>query len=103
MTTDGRDGRLEGRMREARLYFERHHANAAPDAGFVARVASRLTNDPAVALGWAAMRLLPASLLLVAILGYVSLRMIGASQTAPAAGNDDDVIAWVLASDEAGR
>ena len=104
--TDGCGDKLEQRLREARLYFEHHHANAAPDAGFATRVAARLTSDPTETLGWAAVKLLPASLLLVAILGYVSLRMGAHSQTAtaaPASGGDDDVIAWVLASDEGGR
>jgi len=94
---------LDGRIREARRYFEQHHANAVPDAGFAARVAARLTRDPAETLGWAAMRLLPASVLLAAVLGYVSLRMIGAGESAPVPGSDDDVIAWVLAGQEAGR
>ncbi|MBI3450211.1 MAG: hypothetical protein HY049_15005 [Acidobacteria bacterium] len=102
MTTAGRE-RLDERTREARLYFQRHHANAVPDAGFVARVTARLTPDPAGTLGWAAMRLLPASLLLALVLGYVSVRTTGSGDAPTVRAGDDDVIAWVLEGREAGR
>jgi len=101
--TTGRRERLDERMREARLYFQSHHAHAVPDAGFAARVAARLAPDPAGTLGWAAMRLLPASLLLALVLGYVSVRKASANETVQTPPADDDVIAWVLDGREAGR
>jgi hypothetical protein len=96
-------GREEDRARQAAIYFERHHANVQPDAGFAGRVAARLQRDPAELLGWAALRLLPISILLALVLGWASIRTspvqdAGANQT-----GDQDVIAWILDGRETSR
>lgn len=101
--TISRDDRLSGRMREARSWFERHHAQIEPDTGFASRVAARLTSDSTGMLGWAALRLLPASLLLVLVLGYLSVKVTGPTETAAAQSGDNDVIAWVLDGQEGAR
>ena len=71
----GRDGEradeVARRMEQARLFFRRHHANIEPDVDFPRRVAARLRPEPVHALGTAAARLLPASLVLVLILAGV--------------------------------
>jgi len=91
------------RLRQARLYFERHHANVEPDAGFADRVTSRLRSDPTEVLGWAALRLLPASVLLALVLGWASFRTEAWKETSVRQGADEDVIAWVLDGREATR
>lgn len=58
-----------GAVREG---LRRHHAGATPDPSFAGRVSSRLrTNEPVELLGWAAMRLLPLSLIAALILGWM--------------------------------
>jgi hypothetical protein len=91
------------RLRQARLYFERHHANVEPDAGFAGRVASRLSRGRAEMLGWAALRLLPVSLLIAIVLGWTSLRTEAWKEASVRQVADEDVIAWILDGGEGAR
>ena len=95
--------RDEERLLQARLLLQRHHANVEPDAGFADRVAARLKRDPAEMLGWAALRLLPASLLLALVLGWVSFRVAARQEAGGTQGADEDVLAWVLDNGERAR
>lgn len=83
----------------AREGLRRHRHDHAPDPSFSARVLAALPprreRDAADALGWAALRLLPATLALLAILGGWSL--VGAPE--PAAVQEtgtQDLLAWVV-------
>ena len=58
------------RRQRVRTLLAGHHLAVEPDAGFAARVVSRL-EQPAP-LAWAALRLLPAALAMALVLGIVS-------------------------------
>lgn len=72
-------------------------SDAAPDAGFAARVVARLPAAPDVARArftWAAVRLLPAAAaLLLVLLGW---SVLGTAAESVAAGDDADVLSWIL-------
>lgn len=77
-----------------------HHAGVEPDAGFALRVRARLGGQPTELLGWAALRLLPATLAVVLVLAWFASRgtAVGGAVVAGAGPDgDDDVLAWVLA------
>lgn len=71
-----------------------HHTPVAPPAGFASRVRGRLHRDEDP-IGWAALRLLPATLGLILLLSWLNLRA-----TEPAADEITDpttaVLTWVL-------
>ena len=98
-TSDERQARerLEARLDLARDYFRQHHARVEPDLEFADRVVRRLRREPAEVLGWAAMRLLPATLALAALLAWFAFEpsAMGESVEQPAAPSDD-LISWVL-------
>jgi hypothetical protein len=53
--------------------LRRHHAGAMPDASFAHRVGSRLRADqPVEVLGWAALKLLPLSLVVALALAWLA-------------------------------
>lgn len=92
---------------DARAWLRAHRSDAVPDAGFAARVASRLERRPEDELGPAALRLLPAALALTAAVGAVAVvRALDApattaeaatdTGTAEAAAPTEDLLAWVL-------
>ena len=99
ISASGREGSapgIEARLERAREYFQRHHAGIEPDAGFADRLAIRLRRDPTQMLGWAALRLLPASLILVVVLAWFAAHS-GAQQTSDSSqSTDDDVLTWLL-------
>ena len=67
----------EERLEAVRAHLREHHAGIEPDAGFAARVASRLRRRSAgEAFAWAALRLLPASLAVLAALAWISLQLV---------------------------
>lgn len=87
--------RLAARLGQVQRDLERHHAGLEPEPGFAARVVSRLPR-PTEVLGWAAVRLLPATVALVLVLtGWCWL-----AAPSPSALLDDspsdDLLAWVL-------
>jgi len=89
--------RFAERLQAARRFFKEHHGNVAPDAAFAARVAARLNGGPAEMLGWAASRLLPATLALLLVLAWFAFRaepvqQIANEEMAPT----DDLLSWVL-------
>jgi len=91
--------RFAARLAAAREALRGHHANVEPDAGFAARVAVRLRRDPAVDLGNAALRLLPVTLMLLAVLAWIAFR----SEPLPADSSSEDVLGWVVADSTGGR
>lgn len=79
--------------------LQQHHARITPDGSFVARVRERMDPAPRNAgLGWAALRLLPLSLVLLAVLVWFSVDRNGG----PAATEEswvsalDDPLTWVV-------
>jgi len=73
-----------------------HHANVDPDAGFAARVAGGVRNDPADVLGWAAVRLLPATLVLLAALAWIAFRTTATPADLLTESPTDDLLTWVV-------
>lgn len=87
------------RLDLARSVLADHGVVVEPDAGFAARVASRI-GRPSDVLGWAAMRMLPAAMALVIALGAVAnLSPPGDVSSASAEPSDvsdaDDVLLWI--------
>lgn len=72
-----------------------HHARAEPDPAFAARVASRLPAPPPM-LGWAALRLLPATLALAIVLSAWAWIGNASSSDLVAMSPTDDLLSWVL-------
>ncbi|MDH3403246.1 MAG: hypothetical protein OES32_10465 [Acidobacteriota bacterium] len=71
-----------------------HHAGLRPPAGFAAGVRARLPSGDGL-IGWAALRLLPATLVLVLLLSWLNLRQ----EESVAAASEDPiaaVVGWVL-------
>ena len=89
-------GRFADRLRIARQVLEEHHVNVEPDAAFAARVAARLPQGPAEILGWAAARLIPATLALALVLGWFALRAEPTPAVAEETVPTDDLVSWVL-------
>jgi len=97
------NGTLEERLERARAYFRDHHAGVEPDAGFADRVTARLDHTSSELLGWAAWRLLPATVVLTALLLFLSLRADAPSPTVALQDTaDDDLLTWVLEEPENG-
>jgi len=88
--------RFASRLDAVREALAGHRANVEPDAGFAARVAGRLRSDPADVLGWAAIRLLPATLVLLAALAWIAFRTTSTPSDLLAESPTDDLLTWVV-------
>ena len=97
--------RFARRMEAVRLELRRPQAALEPDASFSARVLGRLPGQPAPPatelLGWAALRLLPLTLMLALLLGGWSL-FSGPAPEALLTSVDQDPIAWILGEETGG-
>jgi hypothetical protein len=89
-------GRFSERLRIARRALAEHRVDVEPDAAFASRVAARLPQGPAEILGWAAARLIPATLALALVLGWLALRAEPAQVVAEETAPTDDLVSWVL-------
>ena len=87
--------RYARRLSAARTLLQEHHGGIEPDAAFAGRVAARLRTEPVDLLGQAALRLLPACLVLVLVLGWFALRTAPTPETTVVAPTDD-LLTWVL-------
>lgn len=90
--------RFASRLAAVRDGLRSRHADVAPDAAFVARVRARLDADATGdALGRAALRLLPVSLALLAVLVWATLDA-GSATTGEDAWISpvDDTLQWVV-------
>jgi hypothetical protein len=94
---------LQDRLEQARLYFRRHHAGVEPDAGFAGRVAARLDRPAAEILGWAAGKLLPATLALVLVLAWFALRSVSGPEPTASSSPADDPVGWILNETESSQ
>jgi predicted anti-sigma-YlaC factor YlaD len=88
--------RYAGRMRVARELFREHHGDIEPDAHFAARIAARLSSEPASRLGWAAVRLLPATISLLLVLAWVSWQVTPNPASLFDESPTDNLLTWVL-------
>jgi predicted anti-sigma-YlaC factor YlaD len=96
--------RYAGRLQAARQYFEAHHGGVQPDGAFVARVSQRLKGGPAAALGWAAWRLLPATLALALVLAWFAFQTAPSpTQASESLAPTEDLIGWLLEQPENGQ
>ena len=94
---------------ECAAFAERHRlavellaerrAEVEPDAGFAARVLTALP-EPEDALGWAALKILPASLALALVLVGWTLWQTQSPASLVQESPSDDVLAWVLENGE---
>lgn len=87
--------RLAARLETARQLFLGHRSDFTPDAGFAARVGEQLPIDREDSLSWAAVRVLPVTLALLAVLVWFSWSAPGPSlelTTSPT----DDLLSWVI-------
>ncbi len=90
------------RLEVARQLFAAHQCTLEPDAGFVSRVVTRVPQDPIDVMGWAAARLLPATLLLVLILAWFALNTAPViTDVAEVQAPTDDLLGWV--TDQSGN
>jgi hypothetical protein len=88
--------RFAGRMRIARELFREHHGNVEPDAHFAGRIAARLRDQPTTRLGWAAVRMLPATVALLLVLAWVSWQATPDPASLFEESPTDDLLTWVL-------
>jgi len=96
-------GRYRERSEAARDWFRQHQAEVEPNAGFAARVAARIDERPVDVLGWAAVRLLPATLVLVVVLGWLASGRSPDFASIDAGDSGDDLLTWVLDGSEVER
>jgi hypothetical protein len=82
----------------ARELFSDHHAGAEPDAGFAARVVAALPDSTSEVLGWAAIRLLPATLALALVLTLWALVVTPSPTSLVNQSADEDLWSWILSS-----
>jgi hypothetical protein len=71
-----------------------HRTTVVPPAGFADRVRARLPRNDDL-LGWAALRVLPATLVLIALLSWLNLRGVETVEI-EAVDPTDAVLSWVL-------
>jgi predicted anti-sigma-YlaC factor YlaD len=89
--------RYAERMESARAILRDHRAEVEPDPGFAVRVAARLQEPPSEMLGWAAQRLLPATLALLLVLAWFAFSATPDSvQTSTEPAPTEDLFTWVL-------
>ncbi len=79
-----------------RRYLRQRHAKVEPDPAFAERVLARLARRPAELMGLAALRLLPATLALVMVLAWLSIRAGADSQPTAPQTTGDDMIGWLI-------
>ena len=87
--------RYAARIGIARQLFREHHGNVEPDERFADRVAARLHVQPASTLGWAAVRILPATFALLLILAWLSWQAPDSASSFLASPTEDP-LGWVL-------
>ena len=102
---DGLDAHLAGcsgcrdyaaRVRTAQRMFREHHGDVLPDAGFAARVVSRLPDPASEMLGWAALRLIPATLVLALVLAWFALDTTATTIVEETTAPTDDLVSWIV-------
>lgn len=90
--------RFADRLHMAKELLRDHHAGAEPDAGFAARVVAALPDSTSEVLGWAAIRLLPATLALALVLTLWALVVTPSPVSLVNQSADEDLWSWILSS-----
>ena len=78
----------------SRQLFRDHRSEFTPDAGFAARVDARLPLEREDPLSWAAVRVVPVTLALLAVLAWFSWT--APVPTTELASPTDDLLSWVI-------
>jgi hypothetical protein len=91
----GECGRFAQRLATVERALSEHHASIAPPAGFAARVQAQLPGGDDL-IGWAALRLLPATLGLILLLSWLNLRTPESPAAEETADPAEAVLTWVL-------
>jgi hypothetical protein len=89
-------GAFATRLHAARQTLQDHHARLEPDAAFATRVVARLPQDSAQLLGWAALRILPATVAIVLVLAWIAFRALPEVPVETAQAPTDDLLTWVV-------
>jgi predicted anti-sigma-YlaC factor YlaD len=84
------------RLATAQEMFREHHGDVLPDAGFASRVVARLPDPASEMLGWAALRLIPATLVLVLVLAWFALDTPATTVAQETVAPTDDLVSWIL-------
>ena len=92
-------GRYAARLETVGRILQGHHVAIEPEADFAARVVARLP-EPDPLLGWAAQRLLPATLALVLVLWGWCWLVAPRPSALLAESPTDDLLSWVLETPE---
>ena len=87
--------RLASRLEQVRGALQRRHAGISPDPQFAARVAGNVTDSNGEQLAWAALRLLPGTVVLVLLLSWFAWRNDVPVVQIPAQAPTDDLLNWV--------
>jgi len=88
--------RFAERLSLARELLSADRADARPDAHFAERVRARLVVEPAADLGWAALRVLPATLALLLILAWLSFQATSRVEASVETSPTEDLLTWTL-------
>lgn len=75
-----------------------HHAGAEPDVGFAGRVVAALPTSSSDLLGWAAIRLLPATLALALVLTAWALAATPSPTSLLEHSLEGDLWSWIMSS-----
>jgi hypothetical protein len=88
--------RFARRLEAARAILRDHHCQVEPDAHFASRIAARLGDAPNGKLGWAAVRVLPATVALLLVLAWLSWETTPNPSSLFASSPTEDLLTWVL-------
>lgn len=88
--------RYSERLVLAHRALRAHRGDFQPDGDFARRAVARLSNEPAELLGWAALRLLPASLVLLLVLAWFAAQVSPDFSGGSTAQAGDDPLIWLL-------
>jgi anti-sigma factor RsiW len=88
--------RYAERLEAARRLLEAHHTLVEPDAGFARRVVERLDGERPDLAGQAALRLLPAALVLLLALIWLSAGTASDPATLLSESPTEDLLSWAL-------
>lgn len=88
-------GRFAQRLAAVERELSERHAGVRPRAGFAARVEAQLPRDDDL-MGWAALRLLPATLGFILLLSWLNLRTPASQTAAEPVDPAEAVLTWVL-------
>ena len=90
--------RFAERLELAEGILRDHHAGSEPDAGFAVRVVAALPTSSSDLLGWAAIRLLPATLALALVLTVWALAATPSPTALLEQSAEEDLWSWIMGS-----